>query len=175
MNKGYTLVELIIVILIISILSITSIYSYKTYINKTKEIVIKSKMHEIIEITNTYIDDLKYHELSFKILEFKYANNSEKHYIIRKECIKEYFDQFPLFNAIQDVFIGIKVTWKKASDIKTYQFEIIDIFYIAEKNHWIRYYNNEYIDYNDPKHYKDKEDVYNFLKYYTIYEKYITV
>ena len=174
-NKGYTLIELIVVTIIISILSLIIIPSYNAYINKTKETVIKSKMYNVIEITNNYIKDLKTGKLSFKIMEFKYSNSLKKLYIIRNESIKEYFDTFPLFNEEQDIFIGIKVTWKNANDVTTYKFEIIDIFYIIEKNHWIRYYNKEYIDYNDRKNIKEKEDVYNFLKDYTIYEKYNSV
>ena len=175
MNKGYTLIELVVVIIIISVLSLITIPIYGNYVSRTKETVVKMKMSSVLEITNSYIEDLKNNQMSFKVMEFKYTNESKKCYIIRKESIKPYFDKYPLFNEVQDIFIGIKVTWKNASDITTYKFEIIDIFYIIEKNHWIRYFNNEYIDYDDLKHIKDKEDVYNFLKNYTIYEKYNSI
>ena len=59
MNKGYTLIELVVVIIIISVLSLITIPIYGNYVSRTKETVVKMKMSSVLEITNSYIEDLK--------------------------------------------------------------------------------------------------------------------
>ena len=60
MNKGYTLIELVVVIIIISVLSLITIPIYGNYVSRTKETVVKMKMSSVIEITNSYIEDLRF-------------------------------------------------------------------------------------------------------------------
>ena len=63
-NKGFTLVELLVVIAIIAILTTVSVVGYTAFVTKANKAKAQAELHQIVEYVNSeFIDDGKWGNL----------------------------------------------------------------------------------------------------------------
>lgn len=65
-QKGFTLVELLVVITIMGILGSVLVTNYTKYVDKSKQVVVDEQLNEIIQVFElSFIDGIKYNDKTY--------------------------------------------------------------------------------------------------------------